>query len=142
MATMPSVEERLDHECQMTRLELWCLTQWLGQHPEESAAFVLRERTNIFLRSDLYDGRPFRQVDWTDPRWLELEEGLCRLLEECLGRSETADFEERGLAIFRPTDRAACGPGRRAASEAAILARGPRVRQPVVHASRGRPGGG
>jgi hypothetical protein len=100
---MPSDEERLDHECQMTRLELWCLTQWLAQHPEESAAFVLRERTNIFLRSDLYDGRPFRQVDWTDPRWLELEEGLCRLLEECLGRSDTADFEERGLAIFRPT---------------------------------------
>ena len=33
----------------------------------------------------------------------ELEEGLCRLLKPSRSQTDSTDFEERGLALFRPT---------------------------------------
>jgi len=103
MTQTPSFAERLEFECQLTRLELWSLRRWLAGHPDEPATQVLRFRTNIFLRSDLYDGRALRKVEWTAPRWLELEDALCRLLGERSGGEDDAEFEDRALAIFRPT---------------------------------------
>ena len=75
-----SFEEQLTFAHQMTRLELWSLREWLERHPEESTADVLRNRTNIYLRSDFHGGRRFKLITWTKPRWLALEEGLCRLV--------------------------------------------------------------
>jgi len=100
---MLSFKEQLEHECRMTRLELWCLRQWLRRHPEESAAYVLRNRTNIYLRSSFYDGRRFKLIDWTNPSWLEAEEALSRLIEQSDAQDDTTDFEEGGLALFRST---------------------------------------
>ena len=103
---MPSgktFEEHLEYIRQMVRLELWFVRRWLAGHPEEGFPHVIRQRTGIYLKSDIYDGGPFKQIDWTDPRWLELEGRAQELHARTRGDADSTRFEEEGLAIFLPT---------------------------------------
>jgi hypothetical protein len=75
----------------------------LEGHPEESFAHVIRERVSISLKTDLYDGRRFRSVDWDEPRWAALETRARELWERTRADADSTRFEEQGLAIFWPS---------------------------------------
>ena len=96
-----TLQEHLEYVQGMTRLELWFVRDWLRRHPDEEFTHTVRQRTGIFLKTDLYDGRRFKAIEWTDPRWLELEDRLRILLDSGTG-PDGDRFEEKGLAVFRP----------------------------------------
>ena len=103
MTSDKTFDEHLEYVRQMVRLELWFIRHWLAGHPEEGFPHVIRQRTGIYLKSDVYDGGPFKQIAWADPRWLELEGRAQELLTRARGDADSSRFEEEGLAIFLPS---------------------------------------
>ena len=93
-------QEHFEFLCDMTRLQLWYLRQRLAAHPEETFEEVLRDRLDIYRRTDLYDGRAVREINYDEPAWLGLEEGLKSLLVRHAGPDGSAAFEEAGLALL------------------------------------------
>ena len=103
MTSAKTLDEHVEYIRQMVRLELWFIQRWLAGHPEETFSYVIRQRTGIYLKSDIHDGGPFKQIAWTDPRWLELEARAEELHARTRGDADSARFEGEGLAIFLPT---------------------------------------
>jgi hypothetical protein len=95
-------EEHFEFRCRMVGLQLWFVRHWLSRHTDETFAAVLHERTDVFRYTDLYDGRPLREIDWEEPRWSALEDRIQRLYLETRDTGEPGDrrFETQGLAIL------------------------------------------
>jgi hypothetical protein len=86
------------------RLQLWFLWTWLNRHPQESFLFAIRNRVDILRKSDLNPGRSKATRtagDFSDPRWIALEEEAHRLYLQV--RDQNADlFEREAWKIFGP----------------------------------------
>jgi len=75
-----TMEEHLDYLLSMIRLKLFFLARWQHTHPKEDFSFTLRERVDIFRKTDLNPealtpvGKYFEL-----PQWRRLEDRLREL---------------------------------------------------------------
>lgn len=95
-------DEYMDATCETVRLMIWFARHWLAQHPHETFVHVLRERTDIFRKTDLYRQWPVTEGDYEQTPWAKAESGLLGLCRETLRDADSRTFEDQGLAILRP----------------------------------------
>jgi hypothetical protein len=96
-------QEHLQYLHEIVKLKLWFVWNWLKNHPEETVAFVLRKRVDIYRKTDINKG-PMNpgEIDFECPLWLELENKAEELFEEHRNDIDASRFEEQSFVIFRP----------------------------------------
>ena len=100
---LKTVEEHRTYLYEMVKLKLWFVWQWLRDHPDEEFSYVLRERVDIYRKTDINDEtmNPVT-LHFDDPRWLALEQSLTRLYERCRDDDSAERFEQEGFEICTP----------------------------------------
>jgi len=103
MSIPKTLDEHRAYLHDIVRLKLWFAWRWLREHPEEPFEQALRERVDLYRKLEINPGgiNPV-EINWDDPRWLELE---ARAREAYLAHQEdenSAAFEEEAFQIFRP----------------------------------------
>ena len=102
-----TLAEHREYLHEIVRLKVWYLWCRLHTYPEEDLRFVLRERVDIYRKSDLNpEGMNPRAFHFESPGWLALEDELQALWESAKG--DAARFEDEGFRIFQPTVDARC----------------------------------
>ncbi len=121
MITVKTIEEHRDYLYQIVKLKLFFMHRWLQAHPDEPPVEVLRNRIDLYRKTDANPGdlNPARK-EWDSPAWQTLERGVL----DAYARSgdDAAAFEAAGYEILRPsldarlardfTDRSALEPYR------------------------------
>jgi hypothetical protein len=97
----PPFEEHRDYLYEAVKLKLWYLWYWLREHPDEELTYVLRERVDIYRKTDVNDEtmNPFN-LHWDSPVWQDLEQRTEALHEKY--SSDAVSFEKEAFAVFKP----------------------------------------
>jgi hypothetical protein len=98
-----TIDEHAEFLREYVRLQLWFMWTWLRRHPDESFRYVIRNRVDIFRKTDLNKGpskNTSRPRNFSDPGWTELENAAYQIyLHE---KDTTAErFEQEAWNIFR-----------------------------------------
>lgn len=105
--TPKTLEEHREYLHSIVRLKLWFLWRRLRDFPGESPRFVLRERVDIYRKTDLNpEGMNPKALHFECPEWLNLEAAMESLWEDA--RGDAVRFENEGFRIFQPTIDARC----------------------------------
>ena len=100
-AAPKTMEEHLDYLLSMVRLKLFFLARWQKEHPEEDFACILRNRVDIFRKTDLNpEARTPVGCYFDLPPWRRVEDRLREIYRMVKG-DETC-FEEWGFDFLRP----------------------------------------
>jgi len=101
MTDMKTLDEYRAYLHDIVRLKLWFITMWQRQHPAEAFRDILRNRVDIFRKTEYYD--PARMngdaPDFDVPGWRTIEEQLEALYAH---RESDPAFEDEGLALLHP----------------------------------------
>ena len=99
-----TLDEHRDYLHQMVRLKLWFLWHWLRAHPDEPFANVIRNRVDIYRKTDINAGpmNP-KTLAFDDPRWVALETATQALYARRKDDPGAEAFEAEAFALFRPT---------------------------------------
>lgn len=96
-----TLDEHRDYLFDIVRLKLFFLFRWQKEHPEEAFADILRNRVDIFRKTELNPEGLNPQCTYFDlPGWLELENRLKEIYDRA-GDDEKF-FEEQGFEAVRP----------------------------------------
>ena len=91
----------------IVRLKVWYIWKRLHTYPDENVSFVLRERVDIYRKTDLNpECMNPKILRYDDPKWMALEKALEALWEET--KDDAERFENEGFQIFCPTLDARC----------------------------------
>ena len=102
-----TLEEHRQYLHEIVRLKVWYLWCRLHTYPEEDLRFVLRERVDIYRKTDANpEGMNPKVLHFDEPAWLQMEEALQALWEE--KKREARRFEDEGFRIFQPSVDARC----------------------------------
>lgn len=102
MNTPKTLDEHREYLHEIVRLKLWFLHRWLAAHPGEPFDAALRERVDIYRKTDLNpEGMNPATLHFDSPAWQELE----RQAAACYDRNrDSADaFEAEAFELFRPS---------------------------------------
>ena len=102
-----TIDEHLDYLFNIVKLKLFFLAKWQKEHPEEEFSFILRNRIDIFRKTNINpEGlNPVGQY-WNLPQWQELENHLHEIYVHVNGDENC--FELWGFDYLRPTLEARC----------------------------------
>ena len=97
-----TLEEHWDYLVKIVRLKLFFMHDWLTRHPDESPAAVLRDRIDIYRKTDANPGNmnPIER-DWNAPAWQELEQAVLAAYDR--HRHDEATFEKEAFAVLEPS---------------------------------------
>jgi len=102
-----TLEDHRDYLHRIVALKLWFLHGWLADHPNESFVHALRERVDIYRKTEANPGPMVPEtIDWESQAWRSLEDGLQELYGKAVDDRE--GFERRGLALLTPSLDARC----------------------------------
>ena len=102
--TEKTYEEHVHTLHEIVKLKLWFLWRWLRDHPDEEFLFALRERVDIYRKTDINpDHLNPKELHFDAPEWLDLEARTRALYDECRGDGDPSRFERRAFAVFRPS---------------------------------------
>ena len=105
--TPKTLEEHRTYLYDTVKLMLWFIHHWLKTHPEESFQHVLRERVDIYRKTDVNNGNINPQtLHWEYPEWLEMEQAAERIYKENL--NDEPAFEEKAFLVFKDSIDARC----------------------------------
>ena len=97
-----TLEEHREYLFEIVRLMLFFTHLQLSEHPEESFRFVIRNRVDIYRKTDANPG-PLNpaELHMDEPPWLDME---CQA-EQCwqAHKEDRAAFEAEAFEIFRPS---------------------------------------
>ena len=97
-----TLEEHREYLHKVVRLKLFFMHGWLAAHPAEQFINVLRNRVDIYRKTDANPGpHTPSAIDWDAPAWHELETALAGAYER--HRGDVVRFEEEGFAILKPS---------------------------------------
>lgn len=86
----------------IVRLKLFFVHLWLERHPDESFRSVIRDRVDIYRKTDANPGLLTPTKLYFDgPEWTALEGAAEAIYRETTG--DRAAFEERAFEVFRPS---------------------------------------
>ena len=101
VVTPKSYDEHLAYLHGIVRLKLHFLWRWLNAHPEEEFTHALRERVDIYRKTDVNpEGINPAQMRWDDPRWAAMEDEVAALYRTHRADSTADTFEERAFVVF------------------------------------------
>ncbi len=102
-----TLEEHREYLYKIVRLKLFFLHRWLAEHPEESFRHVIRNRVDIYRKTDANPGPMTPEKLFFDsPAWLEMEEAAGKMYIRY--KTEEGAFEDAAFAVFRPSIDARC----------------------------------
>lgn len=86
----------------IVRLKLFFVHLWLERHPGEDFRSVIRQRVDIYRKTDANPGllTPTK-LYFDSPGWMALEDAALRVYRETL--HDRAAFEEEAFQVFRPS---------------------------------------
>jgi hypothetical protein len=85
-------------------LKLWFLWHWLRAHPAEDCRTALRERVDIYRKTDINaKGINPVSVKWDDPRWVAMERAVSELYRTHAADDSADRFEAEAFAVFAPS---------------------------------------
>lgn len=102
MNSPKTLAEHREYLHEIVRLKLWFLHRRLAAHPGEPFETALRERVDIYRKTDLNpEGMNPATLHFDSPAWLELE----RQAAACYARNrDSAEaFEAEAFELFRPS---------------------------------------
>ena len=102
-----TLEEHRQYQYEIVRLQLWFLHHWLAEHPDETFKYVLRNRVDIYRKTDVNNGNinPVT-LHWEYPEWQNMEKEAERLYNIYI--NDAAAFEEAAFEVFKPSLDARC----------------------------------
>lgn len=99
--TPKTLEEHRSYLYDICRLKFFFMARWLKEHPEEEFSAVLRNRVDIFRKTDFNpEGLNPEGFYFDDPRWLAFEKRLEEIY--ALVNGDEKCFEEWGFDLVRP----------------------------------------
>jgi len=100
MTMQKTIEEHRDYLYEIVKLKLFFLRNWLLEHPEETLAYVLRNRVDIYRKTAVNDAllNP-AELHFESPEWLGMEQQLAAVYDKYKDSPE--EFEKRGFEIFK-----------------------------------------
>ncbi|OGV56137.1 MAG: hypothetical protein A2X49_14620 [Lentisphaerae bacterium GWF2_52_8] len=103
MDSIKTEAEYQDYIHKLVRLKLWFVWDWLQKHPDESISSVLRNRVDIFRKTEYYDPVHMNgdSPDFSIPGWLEIEDSLKEIWESRRNDPGSDGFEEEAFLILR-----------------------------------------
>ena len=102
-----SYEEHLHYLFEIVKLKLWFLWHWMSEHPEDDFSWCLRERVDIYRKTNINDQIASPKVLHFDiPAWQELEDSARKLYESCKMDINSDRFERKAFEIFQDTVKA------------------------------------
>lgn len=107
-SVMPdTLEEHRDYLHKIVKLQLFFLHKWLAEHPEEDFRYVLRERVDIYRKTEANPG-PLNpsELFFDAPAWREMEDAALEVYTKC--KDDRTAFEREAFEIFRASIDARC----------------------------------
>ena len=96
-----TMDEHLDYLLSIVRLKLFFLARWQKEHPEEDFAYILRNRVDIFRKTDLNPEGLNPVGNYFElPLWQNVEKRLREIYS--LVKGDETCFEEWGFDFLRP----------------------------------------
>jgi hypothetical protein len=104
MNTIKTESEYRDYIHRITRLKLCFIWDWLRKHPDESFNSVLRNRVDIFRKTEFYDPSQMKQdsPDFNVPGWRKIEETLEKVFNKHMSDSSSELFEDEAMHALVP----------------------------------------
>lgn len=107
VAEPKTLAEHRDYLYEIVRLQLFFMHDWLTRHPEEKPVDVLRNRIDIYRKTDANpDALNPAVLKWETDAWQAIEQPLL----QCHARhaADIAAFEVMGFDILKPSLDARC----------------------------------
>ncbi|MBR2373829.1 MAG: hypothetical protein IKA87_06325 [Lentisphaeria bacterium] len=96
-----TMDEHLEYLFEIVKLKLFFLARWQNEHPEEEFSFILRNRVDIFRKTDINPEGLVPVGEYFElPRWQALEKRLFEIYTMVKGDEKC--FEEWGFDYLRP----------------------------------------
>ena len=100
-AVPKTLDEHRDYLFSMVRLKLFFLARWQKSHPEEEFTSILRDRVDIFRKTDINPEAMTPVGSYFHlPQWQALEKRLYEIYQMVNGDEKL--FEEWGFDVIRP----------------------------------------
>lgn len=98
-----SLDEHRDYLYDIVRLKLWFLWYWLQNHENETFRETIRNRVDIFRKTDMNSGtmNP-TSVDFDNPFWEEVEDQLYKIYRKHKGVDSVFSFESEAFSVLKP----------------------------------------
>ena len=104
-----TLEEHRDYLYKIVRLKLFFLHKWLSEHPEEKFTDAIRNRVDIYRKTDANPGPMTPSVCYFDAlAWKTMEDEAEALYRRYQNDSDRAVFEDKAFEVFRPSIDARC----------------------------------
>lgn len=102
-----TLEEHREYLHESVKLMMWFIHFWLKNHPEETFVDVLRNRVDVYRKTDVNDGNINPTVlHWDSPEWIAMEQAAEAAYKNNI--NDQAGFEEEGFQVFKPSLDARC----------------------------------
>lgn len=102
-----TIEEHREYLHQIVKLKLFFLHKWLEEHPDEDFRFVIRNRVDIYRKTDANPG-PLNPAElfFDAPAWLDMEDAAYAIYQRL--KKDRAAFEREAFEVFRASLDARC----------------------------------
>ncbi len=102
-----TLEEHRNYLHEIVKLKLFWMHLWLEDHPEETFSHVLRERVDIYRKTDANTGElnP-AELFFDDAPWMSMETAAEKIYNAT--KNDRAAFEKEAFEVFRPSLDARC----------------------------------
>lgn len=106
-ATPKTLEEHHSYLEDICRLKLWYIWHWKSCHPEEPITDILRNRVDIYRKTDINkDSMNPQKCHWDNPAWQNIELELSKLYS--LHTHNADEFEHAAFAVIWPSVEQRC----------------------------------
>lgn len=106
----PAPKTLLEHRqylYDIVKLKLFFLQHWLAERPNENLVDVLRNRVDIYRKTDANpEALNPKNLHWESPEWQALESAVGQVYAEHYANAEA--FEQAAFAVFKPSLDARC----------------------------------
>lgn len=100
---MKSLYEHKNYLYEIVRLKLWFLWNWQRKHENEPFRETIRNRVDIFRKTDMNSGTMNPpSADFDNPIWEEIEDQLHRIYWKHKGENSALPFESEAFSILKP----------------------------------------
>lgn len=101
MSTGPkNLKEHCQYLCDISRLKLWFLFDWLGKHPDETFQSVLRNRIDLYRKTDFNHGGLCADTAYEMPEWLKFESRVESIYSHHKAKNDGDGFENEAYSLL------------------------------------------
>jgi len=87
----------------IARLQLWFTWWWKQNNVDESFRLILRQRVDIYRKTNINKGTMNSKTDFENLEWLDLERQLAELYQKYSSSGESSMFEDEAFLVVQAT---------------------------------------